>query len=70
MCFLRLKTGATQHEEAGDVLGGPSPKKQRHVWTPEAHHKFSKIVEGLGDSKQACHLSASGQAESKYVLSH
>jgi hypothetical protein len=46
--------GAMQHEDAGDDLDGPSPKKQRHVWTSEAHHKFINIVEGLGDSKQAC----------------
>ena len=50
----QLKLGAMQHEEAGDDLDGPSPKKQRHVWTSEAHHKFMSIVEGLGDSKQAC----------------
>ena len=47
-----------QHEEAGDDLDGPSSKKQRHVWTSEAHHKFSNIVEGLGDSKQACQPSS------------
>ena len=50
--------GAMQHGEAGDDLDGPLSKKQRHVWTSEAHHKFSNIVEGLGDSKEACQPSS------------
>lgn len=54
LCHIQLKRGATQHDEAGDDLCSPSPKKQRRVWTPEAHQKFRNIVEGLGDSKQTC----------------
>ncbi len=42
-----------QQEEAGKIPDSPSPKKQRHVWTSEAHQKFIGVVEGLGDSKQA-----------------
>jgi len=49
---LSVRVCALQQEEAGDNLGGPSPKKQRHVWTSEAHHKFSNIVKVLGDSRQ------------------
>ena len=53
-CHIQLKRGATKNEEAGDDLCSPSPKKQRRVWTLEAHQKFTNIVEGFGDSKQAC----------------
>ena len=42
-----------RQEEAGDTPENPSPKKQRHVWTLEAHQEFVGVVERLGDSKQA-----------------
>ena len=51
MCFTHIIRGAMQHEDAGRNPVSPLYKKQRHVWTSEAHHEFSNIVEALGDSK-------------------
>ena len=48
---LHIIAGATQHEDAGRNSDSPLHKKQRHVWTSEAHHEFSIIVKALGDSK-------------------
>ena len=48
---LHIITGATQHEDAGRNPDNPLYKKQRHVWTSEAHHEFSIVVKALGDSK-------------------
>ncbi|CAL5225980.1 g8782 [Coccomyxa viridis] len=42
-------SGGAQHEDAGRNPDSPLYKKQRHVWTSEAHHEFSNIVKALGD---------------------
>ncbi|CAK0748509.1 hypothetical protein CVIRNUC_001838 [Coccomyxa viridis] len=42
-------SGDAQHEDAGCNPVSPLYKKQRHVWTSEAHHEFSNIVKALGD---------------------
>ena len=39
---LHLIVGEMQHEDA-DRPDSPSCKKQRHVWTSEAHNEFSNI---------------------------
>ena len=51
---LHLIVRAMQHEDANRNPDSPLHKKQRHMWTSEAHHEFANIVERLGDSKQAC----------------
>ncbi|CAL5226111.1 g9158 [Coccomyxa viridis] len=42
-------SGNDQHEDAGRNPDSPLHKRQRHVWTSEAHHEFCNIVKALGD---------------------
>ncbi len=51
MCLTHIIRGAMQHEDAGRNPDSPLHKRQRHVWTSEAHHEFCNIVKALGDSK-------------------